>query len=67
MSFWFSFKNFVPVTAKNRVAVAVSSRVRELGFVFGTGDRRHLVGSSGVAYILTVPSPQNSGTVLTVP
>ena len=28
LSFWFSFKNFVPVTVKNRVRVRVSSRVR---------------------------------------
>jgi len=27
LSFLFSFKNFVPVTAKNRVRVTVSSRV----------------------------------------
>jgi len=28
VSFWFSFKNFVPVRVKNRVGVRVSSRVR---------------------------------------
>ena len=28
LSFLFSFKNFVPVTAENRVRVRVSSRVR---------------------------------------
>ena len=28
LSFWFSFKNFVPVTVKNTVRVRVSSRVR---------------------------------------
>ena len=28
LSFWFSFKNFDPVTVKNRVRVRVSSRVR---------------------------------------
>ena len=45
-SFLFSFKNFVPVTVKNRVRVRVSSRFRVTvrvrirvqgsGFVFGT-------------------------------
>ena len=50
LSFLFSFKNFVPATAKNRVRVAVSSRVRvrvrvrvtvrvqASGFVFRTGN-----------------------------
>ena len=49
-SLLFSFKNFVPVTVKNRVRVTVSSRVRVRvrvrvrikvqgsGFVFGTGN-----------------------------
>ena len=44
LSFLFSFKNFVPVTVKNRVRVRVRVKVRAIvrvqgsGFVFGTGN-----------------------------
>ena len=38
LSFLFSFKNFVPVTVKNRVRVRVSSRVRDLGLGLGLGS-----------------------------
>ena len=36
VSFLFSFKNFVPITVKNRVRVRVSSRVRVR--VYGSGS-----------------------------
>jgi len=50
LSFLFSFKNFVPVTVKNRVRVRVSYRVRVRvrvrvqgsGFVPGTGNLNHI-------------------------
>ena len=67
-SFLFSLKNCVPVTAKNRVRVTVSSRVRVR--VQGSSSEPATGGTisrSLDVYILTVPSPQNSGTVLTVP
>ena len=47
----FSFKNFVPVTVKNRVRVRVRVRNLELGFRARVRIR-NLIGGAGGAHIL---------------
>jgi len=45
VSFLFSFKNFVPITSKNRVRVRVSSRVRVRVRVQGSSSEPAIGGT----------------------